>query len=595
MPRSTTTSSAIVQNLSTSGFSILGLGSPVNLVGPDVVDSALHLNNVMLLGASPAQLGYTSTAVTSIKYKVVTCPGTNPGCARSTTGDHCTPAAGTFFDQAAGPFSWDWANQGLSFGGDFLDEDLNGKALPVTWNSANLTANGSLGALLLHHHNGVGKRAEVVLLDTPAGAAPAADLALTKTVDVPAPAAGGAVVFTLIVTNNGPSDATGVVVNDFLPDGLTWLSDDGGGAYNPATGLWTIPGTIVNGASATLHITATADSTEPLVNVAEIGAGSPLDPNPANNRATTAVRAPRSADLHLTFGANVGTANPGQTIVYTLTVTNSGQDPAYSVDVQEAFNPFPGLARVPITVSQGVYDPATGHWDLASLPVGNTATLSFSVTAPSMAGNLVNIAATSSALRPARTKAADPNPIDNTATATVLILSPASIGTRTKTVTGSFQEGGSITYTVTIQNSGTFDQQDNSGDELSDVLPASLTLVSAAATAGTAIANVGTNTVTWNGAITAGGSVTITINALINNGTHGTTITNQGTINFDADGNDTNESTTLTDDPAVGGADDPTSFDVAGIAAVPTLSGLAALFLGLALAGLALMAIRPRN
>src|SRR5258708_15751163 len=115
-----------------------------------------------------------------------------------------------------------------------------------------MTANGSLGALLLHHQNASGKRAEVVLLDT----AQRADLAVAKSVDNPTPAAGANVVFTITVTNNGPNNATSVVVNDFLPAGLTYVSDDGAGAYSSATGLWTIPGTINNGSSATLHIPA---------------------------------------------------------------------------------------------------------------------------------------------------------------------------------------------------------------------------------------------------------------------------------------------------------------------------------------------------
>lgn len=136
--------------------------------------------------------------------------------------------------------------------------------------------------------------------------------------------------------------------------------------------------------------------------------------------------------------------------------------------------------------------------------------------------------------------------------------------TGTKTVSGTFNVGGTVTYTVTLTHQGSLAQADNPGHEFTDVLPASLTLVSANATSGTAVATVGTNTVTWDGAIAGGGSVTITITATINTGTTGTTISNQGTINYDADGNGTNESTGLTDDPSVGGANDPTSFVVGG-------------------------------
>ena len=35
----------------------------------------------------------------------------------------------------------------------------------------------------------------------------------------------------MVVTNNGPSEATGVEVTDLLPSGYSYVSDDTGGAY----------------------------------------------------------------------------------------------------------------------------------------------------------------------------------------------------------------------------------------------------------------------------------------------------------------------------------------------------------------------------
>ena len=67
-----------------------------------------------------------------------------------------------------------------------------------------------------------------------------ADLSLTKTVDNSSPNIGDNIIFTITAINNGPSNATGVVVNDLLPAGLTYVSDNGGGTYNSATGNWTI-------------------------------------------------------------------------------------------------------------------------------------------------------------------------------------------------------------------------------------------------------------------------------------------------------------------------------------------------------------------
>jgi len=96
----------------------------------------------------------------------------------------------------------------------------------------------------------------------------------------------------------------------------------------------------------------------------------------------------------------------------------------------------------------------------------------------------------------------------------------------------------------------------------------------------------GTNTITWNGAIPASGSVTITITATILPAAAGQTVSNQGTIAFDADGNGTNESTAQTDDPGVAGAANPTSIVVAEAPAppIPTLSSLGLLLLALSLA-----------
>jgi uncharacterized repeat protein (TIGR01451 family) len=135
------------------------------------------------------------------------------------------------------------------------------------------------------------------------------------------------------------------------------------------------------------------------------------------------------------------------------------------------------------------------------------------------------------------------------------------IGTRTMTVSGSFVIGGIVTYSITIANIGTAAQADGAGHELVDVLPTELSLVSASATSGTAAANLPGNSVSWNGSIPAGGWVLVTIGARVKLAL-GTTISNQAHLYYDADADGTNESSALTDDPALPGADDPTSFAI---------------------------------
>ena len=574
-----------VFNTATNGVSVGGSGQYVNRLSANVVDSAAMLNGVLFLATTPAQLGLPALD-TSFRYKIIVCPGGNPLCGRSSTAstDGCSPNPAVFFDTAVGPFFYDYGAQGLDFGGNHLAADLNGATLPVSWNTANMTANGSLGALLLHHHNGAGQRAEVVLLE----GAPAADLALTKVASTTTPLLGSNVVFTLTVTNNGPDAASGVVVTDLLPGNLTYVSDTGGGAYDPNTGLWTV-GAVPATESAFLQITATVNTGDVACNVATITAGTPLDPNPSDNQAQACVNAPGAADLDFSMGVSSPTVLAGDPVTFSLTVTNTGIDPAYSLDVTEAFPAFPALNPTSFTASHGLYNPATGLWNLASLGNGNTATLSITVNAPLVAGPLTNQGT-------AAADTGDPDTANNTASATTQVLSPSAIDLATKTVSGNFAEGGSVTYTVVLNNASATPQGDNPGDEFTDVLPAQLELVSASATSGTATATLGTNTVTWNGTIPGNGSVTITILATVQSAG---TISNQGTVSFDADGNGTNESSALTDDPALGGAADPTTFvasSVINLQEIPTLSsiGFAALALLLAAAGLRLLG-RPRK
>ena len=183
----------------------------------------------------------------------------------------------------------------------------------------------------------------------------------------------------------------------------------------------------------------------------------------------------------------------------------------------------------------------------------------------------------------------DPTPGNNSATdSDTLSAAPGASLSATKTVSSTFVVGSGVTYTIVITNAGPGAQADNPGNEFTDVLPAHVDLVSATATSGTAVATVGTNTVTWNGAIPASGSVTITINATLDLTTPpGEFESNQGTLSYDADGNGTNEASGVTDDPTVGGAGNPTVFaaGAGSVVSIPTLGavGLSLLVLGLAL------------
>jgi uncharacterized repeat protein (TIGR01451 family) len=112
-----------------------------------------------------------------------------------------------------------------------------------------------------------------------------ADLAITKTgPDFPIPG-GSPVVYTLQVSNNGPSDATDVVVVDTLPASTTFVGADGTGwACVEAAGVVTcdLPSLAVGGAEPiTLEVLSPTQTTT-LVNEAMVSA-TEMDPNPDND------------------------------------------------------------------------------------------------------------------------------------------------------------------------------------------------------------------------------------------------------------------------------------------------------------------------
>jgi large repetitive protein len=259
----------------------------------------------------------------------------------------------------------------------------------------------------------------------------------------------------------------------------------------------------------------------------------------------TCTRAPGSADLAITVDDGATSVRVGNSVTYTISAANVAGDDLPGAIVSDTF-PADATCTWTCTASAGASCAAAGSGNIAdriNLPAGGTAVYSAvcAVSATTASTQLVNTASVA-----APGPVADPVTGNNTATDTDQILRLPAHLTATKTVAGSFVQGGTVTYTIALANDSGGKQFDNAGDELTDVLPAGLTLVSAAATSGTAVATVATNTVTWNGNISAGAGVTITIVATIN-AAAGTTISNQAAFKFDADGDALNESSGSTE------------------------------------------------
>ncbi|SIA50356.1 Serine-aspartate repeat-containing protein D precursor [Mycobacteroides abscessus subsp. abscessus] len=94
-----------------------------------------------------------------------------------------------------------------------------------------------------------------------------ANTAIVKAIAEPAEVpAGGftpgtSVTYTLTVTNEGPSPATGVIAQDKLPSGVTFVSAQGDGTYDAASGKWDLSTEVIEkDATRTLRITVTIDA-----------------------------------------------------------------------------------------------------------------------------------------------------------------------------------------------------------------------------------------------------------------------------------------------------------------------------------------------
>jgi uncharacterized repeat protein (TIGR01451 family) len=99
-------------------------------------------------------------------------------------------------------------------------------------------------------------------------------------------------------------------------------------------------------------------------NTASIIHSDQFDPNPGNNSAG-ATETPQRADLVLSKSVNDATPAVGDTITYTVTLSNDGPDAATSVQVTDRLPA--GVSFVSAAPSQGMYDPTSGLWTVGTV------------------------------------------------------------------------------------------------------------------------------------------------------------------------------------------------------------------------------------
>jgi uncharacterized repeat protein (TIGR01451 family) len=308
-----------------------------------------------------------------------------------------------------------------------------------------------------------------------------ADLALSNTVNDPTPNVGDTITYTITLTDNGPGAATNAQVTDLLPTGLTFVSDTTSqGTYDPSTGVWAV-GTVTTTTAQTLEIQAKVASSNPQTNTATISHSDQFDPNTANNSAS-ATETPQQADLELSKTVSDSTPNVGDTITYTVILSNDGPDSATNVTVEDLLPA--GLTFVSDVPSQGTYDSSTGIWTVGTVTTTATQTLLIRamVVSPAAQTNTASIS---------RSDQFDPNIGNNSAAATET-PQQADLAVRKTVSNPTPNVGDTITYTITLTDNG---PDPATGLTVQDTLPAGVMFVSATPSEGSYDSSTGVWTV----------------------------------------------------------------------------------------------------
>jgi uncharacterized repeat protein (TIGR01451 family) len=192
-----------------------------------------------------------------------------------------------------------------------------------------------------------------------------------------------------------------------------------------------------------------------------------------------------SADLSVSKTVSSSTAQPGDTLTYTIVVKNAGPQAASGVTMSDTFPS--SLSYLSCSATNGGTCSYTGtavNVTYSTLAVGESETITImgTLSATAQDGLVVTNTANISATTPV-----DPNTGDNTATASFTVHNRADLAvSKTVTTTSPYspnvEAGDSLTYTVTLANKGPYDARTV---VLSDSAPAGVTFTGCSSTVGT--------------------------------------------------------------------------------------------------------------
>jgi choice-of-anchor A domain-containing protein/uncharacterized repeat protein (TIGR01451 family) len=356
-------------------------------------------------------------------------------------------------------------------------------------------------------------------------------LTIVKTASTTTATAGQKVTYTVVVTDSGQTAYTGAAFSDSL-SGVLGDAAYNGDAAAVLTGTSTAAGTVsfaspnltwsgdlTAGASATVTYSVTVHNPDTgsgvLINtITSATAGNNCPAGGTDPRCTVTIDI---SALTIVNTASVSTTTPGSTVVYTLTVTNTGQTPYTGVSVTD---PLTGVLddaafSNDASTNSGSVSYANPNLTWAGdLAPGAIATITFSVIVnnPDTGTKSLTTTVTSAAAgNNCPAGGADPH-----CTSTVSVLTPALAITKTATA-GTTTPGSTVSYTITVADTG---QTPYTAATLTD--PLSGVLNDAAYNSSSAAATTGTVSYTspilsWTGALAPGDTATITYTVTVNN------------------------------------------------------------------------------
>ena len=313
-------------------------------------------------------------------------------------------------------------------------------------------------------HNGFiqeGQLGKTIFLTQP----PTPSMTLTKTDGTANASPGQALTYNITATNNSPAATGGaannVVVTDTIPAGFTYT---GCSIPTPAQGTWTCSqaagvvtftettGWINRGANAVLRVTGTVNQgvSGTITNTASVNYKDALGNPFAQVTATDVDNIVASSNLSITKTDSTDPVNPGQAVVYTLTVNNAGPSNATNVVVSDT---VPSQYTVTSVTSPTGSCGNVGNvvtCNLAAFASGAAAwviTVNVTVKATTVGGTYVNTATVSAT-------EADPTPANNTANDNNTVRATGDLALTKTDGVASVTVGASTTYTITVTNNG---------------------------------------------------------------------------------------------------------------------------------------------